>query len=383
MERRSVYKSFQIVGILFFILFFTSISGLTLQAQTTQKEEEIDITSLSRKIEQLDERDYPDFASIFQKLVSMRFTEAAQEIGQWMTGAVLQEIFSSKIFIGELAGILLFASVFSNISSAFQSYGVSDSGFLISYFLVFSIIFTNFTVMIAMFKDTVVLLSSFLKVLLPVYTLAVSLSGNLSTGIVFYEYFMIVVLFLNWIFLNVFLPLLQYYFLLELISHFSQKQNISKLCEGLYFLLAKGIQIIFFLLFGFHLLETMIAPSFDSAKNSILNKMIGLIPGAGSIVQSVAGTAIGSSLVIKNAVGAAGILFLLIFLLLPLIKLVIYIFLYFLLSVVLEPIADERFILCINAAVKCGTLMIKVLCMSSVLFIVVIALTSLTTNYTG
>lgn len=383
MERRSVYKSFQIVGILFFILFFTSISVLTLQAQTTQKEEEIDITALSRKIEQLDERDYPDFASIFQKLVSMRFTEAAQEIGQWMTGAVLQEIFSSKIFIGELAGILLFASGLSNISSAFQSYGVSDSGFLISYFLVFSIIFTNFTVMIAMFKDTVVLLSSFLKVLLPVYTLAVSLSGNLSTGIVFYEYFMIVVLFLNWIFLNVFLPLLQYYFLLELISHFSQKQNISKLCEGLYFLLAKGIQVIFFLLFGFHLLETMIAPSFDGAKNSILNKMIGLIPGAGSIVQSVAGTAIGSSLVIKNAVGAAGILFLLIFLLLPLVKLFIYIFLYFLLSVVLEPIADERFILCINAAVKCGTLMIKVLCMSSVLFIVVIALTSLTTNYTG
>ena len=383
MERRSVYKSFQIVGILFFILFFTSISGLTLQAQTTQKEEEIDITSLSRKIEQLDERDYPDFASIFQKLVSMRFTEAAQEIGQWMTGAVLQEIFSSKIFIGELAGILLFASVFSNISSAFQSYGVSDSGFLISYFLVFSIIFTNFTVMIAMFKDTVVLLSSFLKVLLPVYTLAVSLSGNLSTGIVFYEYFMIVVLFLNWIFLNVFLPLLQYYFLLELISHFSQKQNISKLCEGLYFLLAKGIQVIFFLLFGFHLLETMIAPSFDGAKNSILNKMIGLIPGAGSVVQSVTGTVLGSSLVIKNALGAAGIVFLFLFLLLPLTKLLCYVFFYFLLSVVLEPIADERFVECISAAVKCGLLLIKVLCMSSVLFIVIIALTTLTTNHIG
>ena len=383
MERRSVYKSFQIVGILFFILFFTSISVLTLQAQTTQKEEEIDITALSRKIEQLDERDYPDFASIFQKLVSMRFTEAAQEIGQWMTGAVLQEIFSSKIFIGELAGILLFASVFSNISSAFQSYGVSDSGFLISYFLVFSIIFTNFTVMIAMFKDTVVLLSSFLKVLLPVYTLAVSLSGNLSTGIVFYEYFMIVVLFLNWIFLNVFLPLLQYYFLLELISHFSQKQNISKLCEGLYFLLAKGIQVIFFLLFGFHLLETMIAPSFDGAKNSILNKMIGLIPGAGSVVQSVTGTVLGSSLVIKNALGAAGIVFLFLFLLLPLTKLLCYVFFYFLLSVVLEPIADERFVECISATVKCGLLLIKVLCMSSVLFIVIIALTTLTTNHIG
>ncbi len=105
-------KVFELSEFFFFILFFTSISGYSCSAQTTQKEEEIDITALSRKIEQLDERDYPDFASIFQKLVSMRFTEAAQEIGQWMTGAVLQEIFSSRIFIGELAGILLFASVF-------------------------------------------------------------------------------------------------------------------------------------------------------------------------------------------------------------------------------------------------------------------------------
>ena len=187
----------------------------------------------------------------------------------------------------------------------------------------------------------------------------------------------------NWIFLNVFLPLLQYYFLLELISHFSQKQNISKLCEGLYFLLAKGIQVIFFLLFGFHLLETMIAPSFDGAKNSILNKMIGLIPGAGSVVQSVTGTVLGSSLVIKNALGAAGIVFLFLFLLLPLTKLLCYVFFYFLLSVVLEPIADERFVECISAAVKCGLLLIKVLCMSSVLFIVIIALTTLTTNHIG
>ena len=89
MERRSVYKSFQIVGILFFILFFTSISVLTLQAQTTQKEEEIDITALSRKIEQLDERDYPDFASIFQKLVSMRTRNRTVDDGSSIAGDFL------------------------------------------------------------------------------------------------------------------------------------------------------------------------------------------------------------------------------------------------------------------------------------------------------
>ena len=86
---------------------------------------------------------------------------------------------------------------------------------------------------------------------------------------------------------------------------------------------------------------------------------------------------------IKNALGAAGIVFLFLFLLLPLTKLLCYVFFYFLLSVVLEPIADERFVECISAAVKCGLLLIKVLCMSSVLFIVIIALTTLTTNHIG
>ena len=394
------------IEILFFLFFFISfwnIASLSLQAQSqqlqvqqvqsqiqiqeqsTEKEQsdQLDISALSKEISQLGEKNYPYFSSIFEKVLSMQFKEAAQEIGQWIYEVAFGEIFSSKLLIGELVGILLFSAVFSNISSSFQAYGVSDSGFLIAYLLTFSIIFTNFTAMTVLFKNTVILLSSFLKVLLPVYTLAVSLSGNLSTGVVFYEYFMIVVLLLNWICVKVFLPLLQYYFLLELLNRFSKKQNISRLCEGLNLLLSKGVQVLFFLFFGFHLLETMIAPSFDTAKNSVVSKMVGLIPGAGSVVQSVTGTVLGSSMIIKNALGAAGIIFLLLFLLVPFIKLLLYVLFYFLLSVLLEPVTDERFVLCISAAVRCGMLMVKVLCMSSVLFIVIIALTSLSTNHIG
>ena len=305
-----------VIGFLTHFLFLCYLHPLTLQAQT--KKEEIDITALSKQIEQLGEEKYPDFSSIFEKILSMQFTEVFQQIGGWFIDIAFREVFSSKILITELIGVILFSAVFSNISSSFQPYGVSDSGFFVTYLITFSIIFTNFTAMTTLFENTVILLSSFLKVLLPVYTLAVSLSGNLSTGVVFYEYFIIVVLFLNWICIKIFLPLLQYYLLLELLNRFSKKQNISRLCEGLFLFLSKGVQVLFFL-----------------------------------------------------------------FLLLPLTKLLCYVFFYFLLSVVLEPIADERFVECISATVKCGLLLIKVLCMSSVLFIVIIALTTLTTNHIG
>ena len=199
-------------------LFLCYLHPLTLQAQT--KKEEIDITALSKQIEQLGEEKYPDFSSIFGKILSMQFTEVFQQIGGWFIDIAFREVFSSKILITELIGVILFSAVFSNISSSFQPYGVSDSGFFVTYLITFSIIFTNFTAMTTLFENTVILLSSFLKVLLPVYTLAVSLSGNLSTGVVFYEYFIIVVLLLNWICIKIFLPLLQYYLLLELLNRF-------------------------------------------------------------------------------------------------------------------------------------------------------------------
>ena len=96
--------------------------------------------------------------------------------------------------MGELIGVILFAAAFNNISSSFRQFAIGDSGFLISYFITFTIIFANFTIMANLFEHTVETLSKLLKMVIPVYTLAVTLSGNLSVGVVFYEYFMIVVL---------------------------------------------------------------------------------------------------------------------------------------------------------------------------------------------
>lgn len=374
-----------IIGTFFFsFLFWGWNTSFFVKAQTKKEaEQEVDIEKLSKDIMELGEKEYPKFSSVFDKVLSMQFAEAVNEIGQWFFQAIFQEIQASKILIGELLSVIIFSVVFSNISSSFQIYGVSDSGFFVSYLITFTIIFANFTAMTTLLKNTVLLQSSFLKIVLPVYTLVISLSGNLSTGVVFYEYFIIVVLLLNWCCIHVFLPMVQYNLLLELMNHFSEKQNISKLCVGIYFLLSKGIQVLFFVLFGFHLLETMIAPSFDMAKNTIINKMIGIIPGAGTIVQSVTGTVLSSSIMIKNTLGVTTIIFLFIFLSIPLIKLLCYVLFYFLLSVVLEPIADQRLVECISAAVKCGILVVRVLCMSTVLFIIIIALTALTTNNIG
>ena len=354
------------IVLLLFIFVFLFFNAAVVCAETEEKE--VDIDGLSKEIKSLEEEyPYPDFAEVFDSIQKFQFLDALEELGNWFLETVTYEITSS--------------AVFSNISFSFQQVTIADSGFLISYFLTFSIIFSNFSIMAHLFKNTITTLSNLLKMMIPVYTIAVTASGNLSTGMIFYEYFMILVLVTNSLSLYVILPLIEYYLLLELLNNFSTKQNISKLCESLYLLLSKGMKLLFFLFFGFHLLETMVVPSFDATKNTLLNKMMGMIPGAGSIAQSVAGTVVGSSILIKNTLGATAIIFIIIMLLIPLIKLLLYTLFYLLLAILLEPISDERFVKCIMAAQKGGLLLIYGLCMTASLFILTIAVTAFATNH--
>ena len=94
----------------------------------------------------------------------------------------------------------------------------------------------------------------------------------------------------------------------------------------------------------------------------------------------MAGTVVGSALMIKNTMGVAAIIFILLFLAVPIIKLLLYCLFYLLLSILLEPVADERFIRCISAAQKGGVLLVYTLGITAALFILTIAVTSLATN---
>ena len=333
-----------------------------------EAESQLDIDELTRELHGLEEDyEYPDFSAIFDALLDFRFTDALEEAGMWLLETLTYEISTSWVLMGELIGVIIFAAVFNNISSSFRQFAIGDSGFLISYFITFTIIFSNFTIMANLFSHTVETLSKLLKMLIPAYTLAVTLSGNLTVGV-------------NWICLTVVLPMIQYYLLLELLNNFSARPNISRLCESLYLLLSKSMKFLFVLFFGFHLLETMVVPSFDATKNAVFNRIVGMIPGAGSVVQSVAGTVVGSALMIKNTMGAAAIIFILLFLAVPIIKLLLYCLFYLLLSILLEPVADERFIRCISAAQKGGVLLVYTLGITAALFILTIAVTSLATN---
>ena len=127
-------------------------------------ESQLDIDALERELESLEEEyEYPDFSAIFDALLDFRFVDALEEAGVWLVETLTYEISTSWVLMGELIGVILFAAVFNNISSSFRQFAIGDSGFLISYFITFTIIFANFTIMANLFEHTVETLSKLLK----------------------------------------------------------------------------------------------------------------------------------------------------------------------------------------------------------------------------
>ena len=70
------------------------------------------------------------------------------------------------------------------------------------------------------------------------------------------------------------------------------------------------------------------SPYVDSMKTGAVQKLIGIIPGVGQGASAVTQMVIGSGVLVKNTMGAAGVVVLVIITLIPMLKLVILMILY-------------------------------------------------------
>lgn len=349
-------------------------------AEAASEDSQIDIDELTKEINQSMGEEAPDFSKIYSYITKFKFKEVLILLGEWLADSFSKEILSSGRFVTQLVSILLFSILFTNVADSLKNYNIADNVFLISYFTLFLIIMSNFKLIHQIYDTTIINLSRFIKLMIPVYSLAISLTGNITTAALSYEYFMVVALLINYFAVNIISPLVNYYLILELVNHFSDVKRISRLCETIYLFISKGTKLLFFVIFGFHVLELMLVPAFDMSKHSVFNKLIGTIPGAGSAAQAVTGTILGSAIFIKNALGVSVMIFLFVLMIIPILKIALYSLMYLIISIILEPICDQKFIGCISAVQKSGWLYVKLLGLCSVLFLVSVALCAVSTN---
>lgn len=307
-----------------------------------------------------------------------------ESIGKWIITALRTVLFRETLHGSRLAGQLLalgmVGAVFTGFSDLFSGGQISETGFFLTYLMAFCVMAASFFESIAITCEVLERQVAFMKALIPSYFLAVAWSGASMTSAAWYEVVLLLISAVQWLYWKLLIPLIRVYVLLAMAGHMAREDMLSRMTELLKSGVAWGTRALIGVVLGFQLVQGMVLPYADAAKMTGVQKLLQVIPGVGQGAGAVSKMLLGSGVLIKNTMGAAAVVILLILSLLPIVKLAVLVFLHRSVAAIIQPIADKRLVACISSVAEGQKLLLMLVCSALCLFVITIALICSGTN---
>ena len=296
--------------------------------------------------------------------------------GLW--GEVWRLLFSylggQKQLAVQILLIALFSAVCTNFIRVFENSQIADISFYMMYLLIGTLLIGAFAEMQALTVYTLKSLFQFVTMLLPAYVVTIVFSAGSVSALGFYELTLLSVHILQLLFIKMVLPLIQIYVVFLFFNQLTQEDLFSQASEFLKTLLEWILKTTTAILVGLQTIQCLVAPAVDTLKNSTAHRIVKALPGVGGLMDSAAETIAGSALVIKNAVGVAGMIVVLLICLLPFLKLGLSVLLFRLLCALLQPISEKRMVDCIRSFSDGVMLLMKTMLAGLAVFLVSLAM---------
>ena len=286
--------------------------------------------------------------------------------------------------VGEIAAnrkMLLEIVLLENFAGAFHASYISELCFLLVYCVMAVMLLQTFLLFQEVVSKSLESCVEFMKVMVPTFCLSMMFASNVSSAAGFYQTAFLVIYLVEWLFLNLLMPLIHIYVLLEMFGHFVPEERFSNLTELFSEVINWGLKIAGVLVLGLNVVVNLIGPAKDRMGHGIFAKTASVIPGLGNAVGSVTELLLGAGIVMKSCVGTAGLVVLVLISLVPLLKALCLAFFYKLAAAVTEPVSDKRISGCLKGLANGGMLYVKLLGYSVLLFFVTIALTAAASGF--
>lgn len=298
---------------------------------------------------------------------------AASQLGAQFDGQ--KQTFLKILALGILSGI------FINFAGTIGDRDLSETGFYVTFLLLFVTMSAGFAAVSEVAAQALENLLTFMKVLIPSFSLTLCLGSGTGTSVAYYETMLIAISLLEMSMLYVFFPGVQVYFMLNTINQLADN-HFSKMAELVRSFLRFGIKVLFGVLIGYQGIQGMLLPVMDRVKNNAVLKTAKGLPGVGNSIGSVADTVLGSGMLIKSAVGVGGILCIVVLCFYPLLKLFVFQLLYRLGSALVQPVSDKRVAAALHTAAESGMLLMKFVFAGALMFLLSITIVVISTNLT-
>lgn len=321
-----------------------------------------------------------NFGDYVEKIMRGEEAFSLSSIGKQILDTVKGELSANIKTFGSLITISLLAAIFANLSMAFKNNQVSETGFYVTYLLMFGLLISSFIMASRIAADTISSVLEFMKALIPAYMLSVGFSTGTTSSLVYYEAALGLITLVDYVVIRIIIPMIDFYLVIMLANNLSKEDMLSRLAELLGTAISWLLKSLLAVVVGFSAIKGLIVPVIDQVKRSALYKASEAIPGIGDALGGVTQTIIGAAVLLKNAIGVTGLIVIISICAVPFIKLLMITVVYKAGSAALQPISDKRFIECISASAKSSALLLQTVFVGAVLFLLSITIVAVSTG---
>ena len=320
------------------------------------------------------------FSDIVTQLFSGNLDMTLESIGKYIYEHIFLEIQTNREALIQIIGITVIGAIFTNFSVAFAKNYVAATGFYMTYIILFSLLLTSFLAAFSVASGMLGFLVDFMSALLPAFCTAIAFAAGTASASGFYAVTAMAITAVDWLICHMLLGMIQVYLILSLANHISKENYLSKLCELIRTVISWTLKTMLGLTLGLNIIQGMVLPAFDSFKSSAFMRLSSVIPGIGSALNAAAQTAIGSGVLIKNAIGVGGLIVILIICAMPLVKLLVITLMYKVAEAVIQPVSDDRIVECIHITADSVVLLLMAVGTAALLFVLSLAVIASSSN---
>ena len=287
---------------------------------------------------------------------------------------------STKTGIVNMLALVIIAALFHNFAGVFKENQVSEIGFFVLYMLLITICLNAFRGLVDVAISGLGNLLAFLKLLSPVYVLAVAIATGNVTSIAFYQMILILICVIELIIQSALIPLTQVYMMIRILNDLTNEQYLSRFGELIHTIIVWSLRALLGGVIGINLIQGMLGPAIDSVKRSVLTRGGEAIPVIGDFLGGTAEVVLGTAVLIKNGIGAVGMIICIGICMAPVMQMVAVTLMYKLTAALVQPISDKRIVGCISSMADGAEILLRILFVSGVLFLITIAMVATTTS---
>lgn len=369
---------------------------LLFPAEVVQAAEE-DLGELQQQTEEriLEEFDFAEIDNSLQKLFpeqKIRFgdlTEAMMRGDLEETGTLLlryiedqftYEFRSNRRNLVYMLLIAIVAAVFTNFSSAMQNRQVSEISFYVLYLLLITMCLDTFRVAMAGMESRLELVLDFMRVLCPGYFLSVAIAAGSSSSLMFYNLVLALIYVVEALILRFLLPVINIYIMIQVMNYLLGEEALSEYADLIRKFISWVLKTLLGFVIGMNVIQGILTPAIDTVKRSALTKTVEAIPGIGNTFGGITDVMLGTAVLIKNGIGMAGAVILILVSVVPVVQMALLALLYKLAAALVQPVSDKRITGCIRSVSEGYELMLRVLFTTLLLFLLTIAVVAASTS---